>query len=66
MKKGVLLQKEKVGRTEVIAPGVHADFNQEGTLIGIEEPDATEVLGCKVQLEVALTTLPVESVTRLP
>lgn len=61
MKKGVLLQKEKAGRTEVIAPGVHADFNQEGTLIGMEVVDATEVLGCKVQLEVALTTSPVET-----
>ena len=54
---------EKAARTETIVPGVHADFNQEGMLIGIEVLDASEVLGRKVQSEVALTTPPVEVAT---
>lgn len=56
--------EEKAVRTEVIAPEVHADFNGEGMLIGIEMLDATEVVSRKVQLEVALTTPPRETATR--
>jgi len=33
---------EKAARTETVVPGVHADFNAQGTLIGIEVLDASE------------------------
>lgn len=46
---------EKAARTETIVPGVHADFDAQGTLIGIEVLDASEVLKHKVQFEVELT-----------
>ncbi len=46
---------EKAARTETVMPGVYADFNREGRLIGIEVLDASEVLQRKVQFEVALT-----------
>lgn len=46
---------EKASRTETIVPGVHADFDAQGTLIGIEVLDASEVLKHKVQFEVELT-----------
>lgn len=45
----------KAARTETVAPGVHADFDAEEKLIGIEVLDASEVLGARVQFEVALT-----------
>lgn len=45
----------KAARTETVSPGVHADFNAEGTLIGIEVLDASEVLKHKLQFEVELT-----------
>ena len=44
----------KAAHTETITPGVHADFDRDGKLIGIEVLDASEVLGHKVQFEVAL------------
>jgi len=44
----------KAARTETIMPGVHADFDRQGRLIGIEVLDAQEVLGQKVQFEVTL------------
>jgi len=47
---------EKAARTEMVAPGVHADFNREGQLIGIEVLDASEVLRQRVQFEVQLTS----------
>ncbi len=37
-----------------MAPGVHADLNAQGRLIGIEVLDASEVLRHKVQFEVEL------------
>lgn len=46
---------EKAARTETVVPGMHADFDREGRLIGIEILDASEVLREKVQFEVALT-----------
>ena len=46
----------KAARTETIAPGVHADFDADEKLIGLEVLDASEVLGARVQFEVALTT----------
>jgi uncharacterized protein YuzE len=42
----------------VIAPGVHADFDQEGRLIGIAVLDASERLGQTLSLEVSLALLP--------
>ncbi len=45
---------EKAARTETVAPGVHADLNAQGRLIGIEVLDASEVLRHKVQFEVEL------------
>jgi uncharacterized protein YuzE len=45
---------EKAAKTETVVPGVHADFNRQGRLIGIEVLDASEVLQQKVQFEVTL------------
>jgi len=44
----------KSARTETVRPGVHADFDREGRLIGIEVLDAEEILGRKIQFEVTL------------
>ena len=52
---------ERAAKTETIVPGVHADFDREGRLIGIEILDASEVLRHKVQFEVTLTPLPAET-----
>ncbi|MBO9363199.1 MAG: DUF2283 domain-containing protein [Thermoflexus sp.] len=54
---------EKAARTEIVVPGVYADFSRDGKLIGIEVLDASEMLGDKVQFEVALTTPSVEATT---
>ena len=53
---------EKAAKTETVVPGVHADFDRQGRLIGIEVLDASEVLRQKVQFEVTLTPSPVEKV----
>jgi uncharacterized protein YuzE len=42
----------KAAKTETIVPGVHADFDTQGRLLGIEVLDADEVLQHKVQFEV--------------
>ena len=52
---------EKAARTETVVPGVHADFNAQGRLIGIEVLDASEVLRHKVQFEVELMPSLVET-----
>ncbi|MEA3459942.1 MAG: DUF2283 domain-containing protein [Chloroflexota bacterium] len=44
----------KAARTETVKPGVHADFDRQGRLLGIEVLDASEVLQHKVQFEVTL------------
>ena len=44
----------KAARTVTVTPGVHADLDADGKLIGIEVLDATDVLGQKVQFEVTL------------
>jgi len=44
----------KAARTETVTPGVHADFDREGKLLGIEVLDASDVLQHKVQFEVTL------------
>jgi uncharacterized protein YuzE len=45
---------EKAARTEMVGLGVHADFDRQGRIIGIEVLDASEVLHKKVQFEVQL------------
>ncbi len=47
---------EKAARTETVTPGVHADFDVKGTLIGLEVLDASQVLQHKIQFEVELTS----------
>ena len=46
---------EKAAKTETVVPGVHADFDRQGKLLGLEVLDASEVLRHKVQFEVELT-----------
>jgi uncharacterized protein YuzE len=36
-----------------IRPGVHADFDKEGKLIGIEVIDASEVMGKKIEFKLS-------------
>ncbi|MEW6718201.1 MAG: DUF2283 domain-containing protein [Chloroflexota bacterium] len=52
---------KKAARTETVTPGVHADFDRHGRLVGIEVLDASEILQQKVQFEVALTPAHTES-----
>ena len=44
----------KAARTETITPGVHADFDSQGRLVGLEVLDASETMGNRLQFEVAL------------
>jgi uncharacterized protein YuzE len=39
--------------TVTIRPGVHADFDKEGKLIGIEVIDASEVMGKKIEFKLS-------------
>jgi uncharacterized protein YuzE len=50
-------------QTTTVSPGVHADFDAHGKLIGLEVLDATEILGHSVQFEIALPTVE-ESIPR--
>ena len=43
---------EKAAKTKTVVPGVHADFDREERLLGIEVLDASEVLQHKVRFEV--------------
>lgn len=45
---------EKAAKTETVAPGVHADFDREGRLVGVEILEASDVLRDRVQFEVTL------------
>jgi uncharacterized protein YuzE len=49
---------EKAANTETIMPGVHADFNRQGKLVGIEVLEASTVLMNKLQFEVELVPAP--------
>lgn len=40
---------KKSAETVTVKPGVFADFDREGKLIGIEVIDATEVVGKKIE-----------------
>lgn len=44
----------KAASTKTIAPGVNADFDREGSMIGLEVLDASDVLQDNVQFEVEL------------
>ena len=44
----------KAASTKIVSPGVHADFDQDGTVIGVEVLDASDVLQDNVQFEVEL------------
>jgi uncharacterized protein YuzE len=52
---------ERAARTETVVPGVHADFDRQDKLLGIEVLDASEVLQHRVQFEVELTPSPPET-----
>ena len=41
----------KAAETITITPGVHADFDRDKRLIGIEVIDASEVMGKKVEFK---------------
>ena len=49
---------QKAALTVTVTPGMHADFDREEKLIGIEILDASEILGNKVQFEVELARPP--------
>jgi len=44
----------KSARTETLAHGVHADFDRDDHLVGLEVLDARAVLGPNLNFEVAL------------
>jgi len=39
----------KAAQTQVIVPGVHADFDREGKLLGIEILEASKRIGKKIE-----------------
>ncbi len=41
----------KAAKTVTITPGVHADFDRDEKLMGIEVIDASEVLGGKIEFK---------------
>ena len=41
--------ERKSAETATIKPGVHADFDKDGKLIGIEVIDASELMGKKIE-----------------
>ena len=51
---------DKAAQTVTVVPGLHADLDTDGKLIGIEVLDASEILGDKVQFEVDLWQPPAE------
>jgi len=51
----------RAARTDTVAPGVHADFDAHGILIGLEVLDASQVLGQKGQFEVVFTPVATEA-----
>jgi len=51
----------KAVETKMISPGVHADFNKDGKLIGIEIIDASEIMGKKIEFGLPEAALPKRS-----
>lgn len=49
---------EKAAKTVTVVPGVHADFNVKGKLIGIEVIDASEIMGNKIEFILPEVHLP--------
>lgn len=43
--------EKRSAETVTIKPGVHADFDKEGKLIGIEILDAKEIMGEKIEFK---------------
>ncbi|HZY11121.1 MAG TPA: DUF2283 domain-containing protein [Bacteroidota bacterium] len=41
----------RVAKTVTITPGVHADFDSRGKLLGIEVLEASSLLGKKIEIE---------------
>jgi len=41
----------KAAQTVTITPGVHADFDREGKLIGIEVIEASKIMGEKIEFK---------------
>ena len=41
----------KSAETVTVAPGVHADFDRKGKLLGIEVIDASELLGKEIEFK---------------
>lgn len=54
----------KAAETMTVTPGVHADFDAQGKLVGLEAVDAREVLGKSLQFEVALSPAGVVETTK--
>jgi uncharacterized protein YuzE len=48
-------ENAKAARTETLGAGVHADFDRDDRLLGIEILEAASALGGRVQFDVALT-----------
>ncbi len=45
--------ERNVARTETIRPGVHADFDVNDKLMGIEVIDATEIIGRTIEFDLS-------------
>lgn len=43
--------EKKAAETLTIKPGVHADFDKDGKLIGLEVLDAKELMGKKIEID---------------
>ena len=41
----------KAAQTVTITPGVHADFDRDGKLMGIEVLEASKVMGKKIEIK---------------
>lgn len=42
---------KKAAQTVTITPGVHADFDRDGILIGIEVIEASKIMGEKIEFK---------------
>lgn len=51
----------KAVEARIISPGVHADFNRNSKLIGIEIIDASEIMGKKIEFRLPEVALPERS-----